>query len=290
MSDYAKIAGLIAEDFYKGRFDLSARKKVSSASSWSSMPHVECVNYLRESGASERTILLFITFIAAIDRGRDSEQVWWSGLELFDSHPEVFDPLALFNVSVDELSVLMNESDVSHKNEQIPQAWLDIARTIALESHCPISRVIYGNTVDAKNLLKDLGTRAEDGTNRFPLLSGQKTGSVWLRMLSSPGGAKIAHLDRLPISVDSYVTQATENLGMAKKDNLDPTKDAAYIQSVWQSAVSGADFEAPEGIRNTCAGLDPALSFFGRYGCGHCAKTGTPVRIGIACNHCRLFI
>ena len=154
MSDYAKIAGLIAEDFYKGRFDLSARKKVSSASSWSSMPHVECVNFLRESGASERTILLFITFIAAIDRGRDSEQLWWSGLELFDSHPEVFDPLALFNVSVEELSALMNESDVSHKNEQVPQAWLDIARTIALESHCPVSRVIYGNTVDAKKPVK----------------------------------------------------------------------------------------------------------------------------------------
>lgn len=254
------------------------------------MPHVECVNYLRESGASDRTILLFITFIAAIDRGKDSEKVWWGGLELFDSNPEVFDPLALLNISVEELTVLMNESNVSHKNAQDPQAWLGIAQTIALESHCPVSRVIYGNSVDVKNLLKDLGTRGDDGRNRFPLLSGRKTGSIWIRMLSSPGGAKIAHLERLPITVDSYVSRATENLSMAKKDNLDPTKDAAYIQSVWQSAVSSAEFEAPEAIRNTCAGLDPALSFFSRYGCGHCAKTGSPVRIGIACNHCKLFV
>lgn len=289
MSEYAKIAGLIAEDFYKGRFDLSERSKVSSASSWSSMPHVECVNFLRESGAAARTILLFITFIAALDRGRDSERVWWSGLELYESHPDVFDPLALFKISVDELTVLMNESNVSHKNEQDPQAWLDIAQTIALESHCPVSRVIYGKTVDAKNLKRDLDMRSDDGRNRFPLLSGRKTGLIWIRMLANPGGAKIAHLDRLPVMVDSYVSRATENLGMAKKDNLDHTQDAAYIQSVWQSAVSSAEFEAPEGLRNTCAGLSPALSFFSRYGCGHCAKAGVPVRIGIACNHCKLF-
>lgn len=290
MSEYAKITRLIAEDFYEGRFDLSQRGKVSIASSWSSMPHVECVNYLRETDVSDRVLLLFITLIAAIDRGRDSEKVWWGGLDLIDSHPEVFDPLALFNISEEELAVLMNESDVSHKNEQDPQAWLDIARTIAIESHCPVSRVIYDNTVDAKSLLKDLGTSSDDGRNRFPLLSGRKTGSVWIRMLASPGGAKITHLDLLPVMVDSHVIRATENLGMAKKDNLDLNKDAKYIQSVWQSAVSTTEFEAPEGIKDTCAALDPALSFFGRYGCGHCAKVGNPVRIGLACNHCRLFM
>ncbi len=290
MSDYSKIAGLIAEDFYKGRFDLSKRRNVTSASSWSSMPHVECVKYLRESGATDLTVLLFITFIAAVDRGRDSEKVWWNGLELLEQHPEVFDPLALFNVSVDGLAELMSENNLSHKDKSEPQVWLRIARTITLESHCPVSRAIYGNSVDAKHLLEDLGTRGEDGDNRFPNLSGQKTGSVWIRMLASPGGAKILHLDRLPVTVDSYVGLATENLGMTRKSSLDPNKDAAYIQSVWQSAVSNSDFEAPEEIRNTCAGLDPALSFFSKYGCGHCTKAGNPVRIGIACNHCRLFL
>ena len=289
MSDNSRIVELIADDFYKGRFDLSERTNVTVASSWASMPHAESIRFLRELGADDRSVLLFITFIAAVDRGRDSEKVWWGGLELFEQNPEVFDPLALFNVSVDELASLMSEHSLSNKDKPEPQNWMRIAQTITLESHCPVSRVIYGNPVDVKHLMEDLGTRGEDGESRFPILSGPKTSSAWIRMLANPGSAKILHMDRLPVTVDSYVVQATENLGIAKKESLDPNKDAAYVQTVWQSAVSNADFDAPEEIKNTCAGLDPALSFFSKFGCGHCAKAGSPIRLGIACNHCRLF-
>lgn len=254
------------------------------------MPHVECVKYLRDSSASDLTVLLFITFLAAVDRCRDSEKVWWNGLELFEEHPEVFDPLALLNISVDDLGSILHETGLSEGDHAQAQVWLRIAQTITLESHCPVSRLIYGNSVDVKNLLDDLSTRSEEGENRFPILSGAKASSIWLRMLVNPGGAKISHLDRLPVNVDSFVSKATDNLGMSKKSNLDSNKDAEYIQSVWKSAISTADFEAPEGFSNTCAGLDPALSFFSKFGCGHCTKTGKPVRIGIACNHCRLFL
>ncbi len=289
MSDFGKIAASIAEDFYKGRFDLSARDKISAAASWSLMPHVECVQFLRDAGTPERTILFFITFLGALDRAKDSERLWWNGLELHEAHPEIFDPLALLNVSVDELGEYLEESGVSRNTGQDSEAWLRIAQTITFESNCPVSRVIYGKSVDVKKLIKDLGTRAEDGSNRFPLLSGPKTSSVWLRMLASPGGANITHLDTLPVSVDQQVSRATINLGLVKSDKLSSTPEAQYIQSVWRSALATVDFEAPEGVRNTCAGLDPALSFFSKFGCGHCDKQGTPVRIGLACNHCRLF-
>ncbi len=289
MSEFGKIAGSIVEDYYRGRFDLSARENVTAAASWSQLPQVECVQYLRDAKVSDRTVLLYLTFLSAIDRARDSQKCWWNGLELFEDHPEVFDPLELFKITVDQLADYLNEFEVSQNNRQDPEAWLNIAQTITFESHCPVSRVIYGKTVDAKQLLKDLGTKGEDGRNRFPILSGPKTGQKWIRLLASPGGAKIAHLDTLPIAVDSHVSRATDNLGMIKADRLDSASDTDYIQSVWRSAVAVIQVEEPDGIRETCAGLDPALSFFSKYGCGHCDKVGAPVRIGLACNHCKLF-
>ena len=289
MSDLGKVAEYIVEDFYNGRFDLSERGNISAPSSWPTLPQVECTQYLRDANASDRTILLYLTFISAIDRAKNSERCWWNGLELYESHPEVYDPLHLLQVSVDQLTEYLQECGVSQNTEQDPQAWLDIAQTITFESSCPVSRVIYGKTVDAKQLLKDLSTRGEEGRNRFPLLSGAKTGRKWVHMLASPGGAKITHIDFLPVTVDAHVRLATENLNIAKKDRAVTSDDAHYIQSVWRSAVNLMQLEEPDDVRDTCAGLDPALSFFGRFGCGHCNKVGAPVRLGRACNYCKLF-
>lgn len=289
MSEFGKIVGSIVEDFYRGRFDLSARDKSLPAASWSSMPQVECATYLRDAGACDRTVLLYLTFMCALDRARSSERLWWNGLELYENHPEVFDPLNLLAIAVDELTELLSQCKLS-KNEQDSQAWSTIAQSIALESSCPVSRVIYGKSVDAKHLLKDLGTRADSGKSRFPLLSGTKTSLSWIRTLCRPGNATITHLDALPITVDAHVIQASENLGMVKSEKLDGTQDADYIQSVWRSAMATIEIEEPDDFQSTCTGLDPALAFFSRYGCGHCEKVGQPVRIGLACNHCKLFL
>jgi len=289
VSEYGQIVTWIAEDFYKGRFDVSIEDRQCAPVSWSCVPHVECVSYLREADTPDRTIWTYITFVSAIDRTRESQRLWWNALELLESHQEVFDPLALLNVTVGELAELLSGFDVSQNKEQDPQAWLDIARTIALDSSCPVSRVIYGKTVDAGKLLKDLATRDENGASRFPLLNGRKTAAKWIRTLASPGGAGVAHIDSLPITVDRYVSWATENLGLSKKDKLEAQSDERYIQSLWRSAIADGNFEAPEQVKNTCAGLEPALSVFSRHGCGYCKKIGSPVRFGLACNRCRLF-
>ncbi len=290
MPEFGRIVEYIVEDYYQGRFDLTARGNVPSPASWAKMPPVECVEFLRESDVPDRTILLYLTFIAAIDRGRDSSRCWWNSLELYERHPEVFDPLELFKFSVEQLDDKLKESKVSQGNEQGPQAWLDIAQTIALESHCAVSRVIYGKTVDAKQLLKDLATRGKDNRNRFPLLSGTKTSQKWIHLLARLGGAKITHLDALQITVDSDVIQTTKNLGMLKQTRDDTAPDANYIQSVWRSAVDLMRTDNANGTRKTCTDLDPALSFFSKHGCGYCDKSGTPTRLGRACNYCRLLV
>ena len=80
----ATVAEAIASDFYADRLDLSARD-VEPGSTWSRMPEVECVTRLRNSGASHRTVRLFLTFVAAMDRARDATRLWNNGVELFQS-------------------------------------------------------------------------------------------------------------------------------------------------------------------------------------------------------------
>ncbi len=290
MSEIGRIARFIVDDYYLGRFDLSQRGTVSSPASWPETPQVQCVDYLRESDVSDQTVRLYLTFVTAVDRGRDSAPCWWNALELFENHPEVFDPLGLFNISAAQLKELLNDGGICQGGEQDSQAWLDIAQTIAIESNCPVSRVIYGKSVDAKQLLKDLGTRGEGGRNRFPLLGGTKTSGRWIRSLAYLGGANITHLESLQITIDPYVVRATKNLGMIKKDRPDSESDTNYIQSVWRSAVDLMETEESDDIWNTGAAIDPALSFFSRYGCGYCDKTGRAVRLGRACNYCRLLL
>ena len=81
----ATVAEAIASDFYD----------VEPGSTWSRMPEVECVTRLRNSGASHRTVRLFLTFVAAMDRARDATRLWNNRVELFQSYPDSLNPLRL---------------------------------------------------------------------------------------------------------------------------------------------------------------------------------------------------
>ena len=81
----ATMAEAIASDFYDGRLDLSARD-VAPGSTWSRMREVECVSRLRVSGASHRTVRLFLTFISAMDRNRDATLLWITGSSCYIPH------------------------------------------------------------------------------------------------------------------------------------------------------------------------------------------------------------
>ena len=142
---------------------------------------------------------------------------------------------------------------------------------------------------DARELLEDLQSRDHASLPRFPMLRGPKIGPMWVRMIAEPGGARIDRMDTIPVAVDVQVRRATENLGVTDTRGL-PLKAATkwVIQSAWHVAVADAKIDGPPGITGTCAALDPALWFFGKYGCSHCERVGRRVPIGRACGHCQL--
>ena len=281
----AQISKLVAHDFYTDQLDLPSRG-LEPCCMWSRMPEVEAVTQLRKLMVQPRTIRLFLTFLAAMNRPRDSARLWRNGVALWKQHPTLFEPAEASAMPLDTLRRLLVEYGVSLKHKPDSQAWHRIARSLSSPDN-PIRRVVDYGVGNATELLEYLKTD-ENGQARFPLLRGPKIGPMWLRMLVAPGDANIDNMGIIPVAVDVHVRRATENLGLVNTAKRSERAIAQKIQEAWRAAVANADIGGPPGLSGTCAALDPALWAFGKFGCGHCAKQPEPVPIGRACDHCRL--
>jgi len=287
ISHAATVAEVIASDFYDDRLDLSARDVVPG-STWSRMPEVECVARLRDLGASDRSVRLFLTFIAAMNRARDAVRLWHSGVELFQSYPELFEPDEASAMPVSTIRERLSQSGVSQRHRPDSCAWNTIAHSLAAGGN-PVSRAVDSGEGHAEELLRYLRSSC-GGQSRFPLLRGPKIGPMWVRMLVDPGGAKIGDIDNIPVAVDVHVCRVTKNLGLLDIQNVSVEKNRQEIQEIWRTAINTAKVGGPPELRGTCAALDPALWIFGKYGCKYCEKVAEPVPISRACEHCQLGI
>ena len=283
----AVVAEAIAGDFYNDRLDLSARD-VAPGSTWSRMPEVEAVNRLRASGASDRGVRLFLTFVAAMDYSRPAKPLWSSGVKLFQSHRELFEPAEASSIPISTLRERLSQCRVSQRHGRDSTAWHTIAHSLAAGGN-PVSRVVDSGVGNAGELLSYLRTSC-GRQSRFPLLRGPKIRPMWVRMLVAPGGARIDDIGIIPVAVDVHVRRATENLGVVDTRDMSEGGARQVIQDTWRAAVAATKIGGPPGLTDTCAALDPALWFFGKYGCGHCEKAGQLVPIGRACDHCQLRI
>ena len=287
MPNAAELAEKIAGDFYGNRLDLSERVIDVPDGLWWQVPEVKYVRKLYESGTSGRDVRLFVTFLSAMDRARDSELVWSAGFDLFQSHPELFDPISVSAMSEDSLFNRLTDGQVSQRHSVDVNAWRTIARSLVSDRRCSVQKVIEDGVGNAEDLLRDLSSIDRAGRPRFPLLKGRKIGLMWIRILANPGQANICRINIIPVAVDVHVCRVTENLRVAGRSELDPERDRKTIQRVWRHAVENSEIGGPTGIENTGAALDPALWFFGKHGCSHCKKSGRRVPISSACRGCR---
>ena len=279
ISKTAQIAEIIAADFYHDRLDMSDRDVMPDSSTWSQMPEVECVARLRKYGVSISQVRLFLTYIAAMDRARDANRLWNNGVELYKSHPQLFEPSHVAGNSINILRERLTVFGVSQRHGPDSSAWQTIAHSI-MDANNPVSRAVYDGVGDARDLLRHLRTKS-DGKNRFPLLRGPKIGPMWVRMLVAPGGAKIENMEIIPVAVDVHVARVSRNLIATD------IQDRRAIQGIWRRAIATTKIVGPDGLASTSAALDPALWTFGKYGCSHCEKLGRRMPISRACDDCQ---
>ena len=234
----AGVAAAIASDFYNDRLDLSARG-VAPGSTWSRMPEVECVMRLRNSGASHRTVRLFLTFVAAMDRARDATRLWNNGLRLIQSCPEVFEPAEVSAIPISTLRASLSQYGVSQRHGPDSSAWHIIARSLSVGGN-PVSRVVDSGVGNAGELLSYLRTSCM-GQYRFPLLRGPKIGPMWVRMLVAPGGATVDDIGIIPVAVDVHVRRVTRNLGVVDTLAMAEGEARQVIQDTWRAGVAGTE-------------------------------------------------
>lgn len=280
------LAEILASDFYGDRLNLTSRT-TTGGSPWSQMPEVECARKVRESGATERSVRQFLTFVSAMDRARDATRLWRAASDLRETCPEVFDPDRASKMPVATLSAVLSAAGVSQRHRMDAKSWHTIAGSLAARSGA-VASVVDQGAGDAAELLSDLRSRDQHGRPRFPLLQGNKIAPMWIRIIANPGGARIAAIDTIPVAVDIHVRRVTENLAVADTRGLPLDSAKPTIQQTWRSAVTATRIGGPPGIADTCAALDPVLWFYGKHGCSHCERKGKRTPMGRACDYCKI--
>lgn len=257
---------------------------------WDALPEVVVASLLRDAGATEVEIRLFLTFGAAMNRGQDPDRLWLAALELFRLLPWAFDPYQAAEADTRLLGAGLARTRLSLAPSEDAVAWQAIAVSLANPAIAPAAHeAVFAGTGDALALLAELDQfDPQTGARRFPALCAPRNGTRWIRMLAIPGAADISGLELLPLAVDAAVRRATECLGVTSTRGLPLAEARAFIQETWLEDVASHGAVAPPGLEGTAAALEPALSFLGRWGCAACERSGTRMPICEVCSECRL--
>lgn len=276
----------ISAAFNRGELDLSARSDAPSAG-WDGMPEIVAAKRLRSAGITTPGIRVFMTFLAAMDRAREADSLWLAGANLFAETPWVFTPPEVASRTLTELANVLASGRVSQRHGPDSAAWRRIAEALAEPTVAPsVHTAVYDGRGDAVQLLEELRQPTPSGP-KFPFLSGPKIGPMWVRMLAYPGEASISSLKKLPVSVDVQVRKVTEYLGVTDTRGKALERIRAVLQQTWAEDVDRHGCEGPPSLRGTAAALDPALWFYGKWGCTRCEWAGRRIPISEICEECR---
>jgi hypothetical protein len=281
------LARAITEVFNTGSIDLSERVGAPPPG-WQSMPEVIVESHLRQSGALDHEFRLLSAFVAAMDRARDADRLWFAGRDLWDAQPWTFQPSEIVQRSFTELSDSLISFGVSQRHLADAGAWRRIGETLALREHVPtVHDAIFLGTGNAKTLLTDLQSKTRAGTARLPFLSGPKVGPMWIRILAYPGGAEISNIEIVPVAVDVQIRKVSEYLGFTNTRGQELESVRQIIQDSWHQDVAENGAVGPPALEGTAASLDPALWFYGKWGCTYCQRAGRMKPISPVCAQCR---
>lgn len=279
------LAARISRAFTAGKLDLSTRPGAPNPG-WPGMPEVRAAERLRSIGTSDVDLRTWLTLVAGLDRARDADRLWDCAASLVERAPWTIRPDDVVRRSVTELTDALRTAGVSQRHSQDTYIWRVVAESLARQASPTVHAALVDGTGSAPALLDAIATKTRDGTALFPYLSGPKVGPMWIRMLVVPGRARIERLDVLPVSVDVQVKKVGEHLGLTTTRGVDVEKCRAQIQDAWREQVESNGVAGPPELGSTCAALDPALWFFGKWGCTPCERAGRSLPIADVCAGC----
>jgi hypothetical protein len=283
--DIHSVVKELTSGFARGSWDLSLRNRTPS-SGWDVLPECEAAASIREQGASDSEVRVFLTLVCALDRAREADQLWHGAASLYRRARWVFDPKSVTASRFGSLRDELVSSGVSQRHMPDTAAWRLINEALLDEKSFPsIHEAIHAGKGDATVLKQELHAKTGTGQSCFPFLSGPKVSEMWPRMLVAPGRAVIRNAHSIPVAVDVQVRKVTEYLGITNTDRMSLDAARPIIQQAWNAGAEAA--VGPDGIAGTAAAIDPAVWFFGKWGCTFCERAGRRMPISPLCNQCR---
>ncbi len=286
-ADIAEVVRALTGAFVGGTLDFSDRVEVPQEIGWQALPEFVATKALRAGGASDAQVRAFLTFVAALDRAREANQLWNAAVNLYSAAPWVIDPGQVTSHSLTELRNLLAMYGVSRRHMSDSAAWRLIAEGL-VDSRSPesVRDVLAHGKGDAATLLEDVRSQAHSNQSWYPFLSGPKVSAMWVRMLIAPGGAELARAEVIPVAVDVQVRRVSENLLVTRTQGVTLEEARPIIQAAWHFGAGAA--AGPHGLAGTSAAIDPAIWFFGKWGCTHCQKVGKKRPVHAVCARCQL--
>ena len=284
-TDPAEVVGQLTQDFLEGTLDLGKRPGAPRPG-WNALPEFVAAAGLREWSASDAQVRIFLTLVAALDRAREADQLWRGATELWRAATWAFVPEKIATCRLTDLRDVLARFGVSRRHTPDTAAWRLIGEALSsADSPTSVRVAVEEGQGDAGALLRDVCAVTAAEQSWYPFLSGPKVSAMWVRMLIAPGGATISGADAIPVAVDVQVRKVSEYLGVTPTKDL--TLDAArpLIQEAWRTGSAAA--AGPAGLAGTPAAIDPAVWFFGKWGCTHCERTGRRVPISPICQRCK---
>ncbi len=283
--DTIEVVAELTRAFFEDSFDLKLRPGPASAG-WESMPEVLAVKRLRTLNATSAQVRIFLTLCCALDRARDADQLWTAATKAYETAPWLFDPGEVRRRSLSTLRDTLALLKISRRHNADSSAWRLISEALINEkSPRAIKSAIFDGKGDAESLLAAVGSKTPAGQAWYPLLSGPKISVMWVRILAVPGDANISNTNIIPVAVDVQVRKVSEYLGIAGNSSMDLETARPLVQAAWEHGAAAA--KGPKAIAGTSAAIDPAVWFFGKWGCTFCEKAGKRLPISTVCNDCR---
>jgi hypothetical protein len=225
--------------------------------------------------------------VAALDRARDADQLWDAAERMYREASWSFDPKAVSTCSLGSLRDELAHFGVSRRHGPDTLAWRLIGEALTrLDSPQAVRMAVEDGRGSAGTLNAALNELTRRGQPWFPYLSGPKVSAMWIRMLAVPGNARIENIADIPVAVDVQVRRVTENLRVTNTQGKSLDEARPVIQATWRRGAIAA--VGPPSLKSTCSAIDPAIWFFGKWGCSFCEKLGKAMPISPACVGCRL--
>jgi len=208
--------------------------------------------------------VVWITLLSSLDYIRDADVLWGAGKIAAENNATkwIFDVKRVNNVDLASLTRALLSSKIAQRKDKDTDIWKRVSVGIVEIMNGDILDFIKSRCEgDARILYYYVGLKYK---KTFPVLSGPKILSMWIRLLQRYANVKLSNINEIPIPVDVHVARATINIACQSKSCVsDIEKERQGINDLWDSiAKELKDYNKHD--------FDECLMTLSRIGCTNC--------------------